>query len=338
VQATANHPFLTYDGWRKLGSLDVGSRVGVPRHTPGPLRLRPVPDAEVVMLAQLLSGDVPEQALPVPLFSAPRSQVAVFLRHLWGAQGCIWWDARAEQSRIYYPCQSRRLVDDLARLLLRFNVLTHIVQVGPGDRPRRYLLVVDGAEDQLRFLDGIGIPGTSGPIAAVARERLLRSAKQDAATVPGRTDVWERVGRILATRWPSLREPATRQGPDERPGREQLARVATILGAAELDMVATNDIFWDEIASMESLGEQPVFDAAVPGTHNFVANGISLHNSIEQDSDMVILLHREDAYERESPRAGEADLIVAKHRNGPTATVTVAFQGHYSRFVDMAPG
>ena len=58
--------------------------------------------------------------------------------------------------------------------------------------------------------------------------------------------------------------------------------------------------------------------------------------SLEQDSDMVILLHREDAYERESPRAGEADLIVAKHRNGPTATITVAFQGHYSRFVDMA--
>jgi replicative DNA helicase len=58
--------------------------------------------------------------------------------------------------------------------------------------------------------------------------------------------------------------------------------------------------------------------------------------SIEQDADVVILLHREDAYEKESPRAGEADLIVAKHRNGPTATITVAFQGHYSRFVDMA--
>ncbi|MED5346124.1 MAG: replicative DNA helicase, partial [Actinomycetota bacterium] len=58
--------------------------------------------------------------------------------------------------------------------------------------------------------------------------------------------------------------------------------------------------------------------------------------SLEQDADMVLLLHREDFYERESPRAGEADFIVAKHRNGPTATVTVAFQGHYSRFVDMA--
>jgi replicative DNA helicase len=57
--------------------------------------------------------------------------------------------------------------------------------------------------------------------------------------------------------------------------------------------------------------------------------------SLEQDADVVILLHREAAYEPESPRAGEADLIVAKHRNGPTATLTVAFQGHYSRFVDM---
>ena len=58
--------------------------------------------------------------------------------------------------------------------------------------------------------------------------------------------------------------------------------------------------------------------------------------SIEQDADMVILLHREDAYEKESQRAGEADLIVAKHRNGPTDTIVVSFQGHYSRFKDMA--
>ncbi|MHA6669704.1 replicative DNA helicase [Homoserinimonas sp. A447] len=60
--------------------------------------------------------------------------------------------------------------------------------------------------------------------------------------------------------------------------------------------------------------------------------------SLEQDADMVVLLHRESAYEKDNPRAGEADLIVAKHRNGPTRTVTVAFQGHFSRFTDMAPG
>jgi replicative DNA helicase len=58
--------------------------------------------------------------------------------------------------------------------------------------------------------------------------------------------------------------------------------------------------------------------------------------SLEQDADVVILLHREDMYEKESSRPGEADLIVAKHRNGPTADIVLAFQGHYSRFVDMA--
>ncbi|WP_437092894.1 replicative DNA helicase [Streptomyces longwoodensis] len=58
--------------------------------------------------------------------------------------------------------------------------------------------------------------------------------------------------------------------------------------------------------------------------------------SLEQDADLVILVHREDAYDRQSPRAGEADLMVVKHRNGPTATITVAGQLHFARFVDMA--
>ncbi|MFF2653581.1 replicative DNA helicase [Streptomyces sp. NPDC058045] len=58
--------------------------------------------------------------------------------------------------------------------------------------------------------------------------------------------------------------------------------------------------------------------------------------AVEQDSDVVILLHREDAYDKESPRAGEADLLIAKHRNGPTAILTVAAQLHHSRFADMA--
>ncbi|MEO8749233.1 MAG: replicative DNA helicase, partial [Allobranchiibius sp.] len=58
--------------------------------------------------------------------------------------------------------------------------------------------------------------------------------------------------------------------------------------------------------------------------------------SIEQDADMVILLHRDDAFNRDSDRPGEADLIVAKHRNGPTDTIGLAFQGHYSRFTNMA--
>jgi replicative DNA helicase len=67
-----------------------------------------------------------------------------------------------------------------------------------------------------------------------------------------------------------------------------------------------------------------------------VVSDLRESGAIENDADMVILLHRPDAYDRESPRAGEAELIVGKHRNGPIADISVAFQGHYSRFVDMA--
>jgi replicative DNA helicase len=58
--------------------------------------------------------------------------------------------------------------------------------------------------------------------------------------------------------------------------------------------------------------------------------------SIEQDADVVILLHRDDLYDQQN-RSGEADLIVAKHRNGPTRTITVSAQLHFARFTDMAP-
>ena len=118
---------------------------------------------------------------------------------------------------------------------------------------------------------------------------------------------------------------------------QRLTRIADLLDSDMLRGHASGDVFWDRVVSIESLGTQPVYDATVKGTHNFVADGIVAHNSLEQDADVVILLHREDAYEREFPRAEEADLIVAKHRNGNTATITVAFQGHYSRFADMAP-
>lgn len=57
--------------------------------------------------------------------------------------------------------------------------------------------------------------------------------------------------------------------------------------------------------------------------------------SIEQDADVVILLHRDDMYDSQN-RSGEADLIVAKHRNGQTKTITVAAQLHFARFADMA--
>ncbi|WP_442942519.1 replicative DNA helicase [Nonomuraea sp. LP-02] len=318
IEATANHPFMTFDGWRPLGELAPGARVAAPRHVSAPRDLQEWPDDQVVLHAHLTREG---RAVPEEVFSLPKRQIALFLRHLWASDGDVQWDDELGEARLSCTSASRRLVDDVARLLLRFNVMTRIEEVRQAHRLR-----VTGADNQLRFLDEIGVPGErfeqqAGRCAAALRQL---AGDTDAGTVP--SEVWDRVGDSLAVR-------AAAKG---APGPERLRRISTILDDADLELLATNDVFWDEVASVESLGEQPVYDATVLGTHNFVANGISVHNSIEQDADMVILLHREDAYERESPRAGEADLIVAKHRNGPTATVTVAFQGHYSRFVDMA--
>ena len=104
-----------------------------------------------------------------------------------------------------------------------------------------------------------------------------------------------------------------------------------------IKMLATGDVFWDTIIEIASAGEHDVYDGTVSGTHNFVANSIVAHNSLEQDSDVVILVYRPEAFERDSLRAGEADLIVAKQRNGPAPkTCTVTARLAVSQFNDLA--
>jgi replicative DNA helicase len=285
-----------------------------------------------------------EKFIPQPVFLLPKDQLALFLRHLWATDGSV-TVAKNGAVRVYYATTSGRLARDLHNLLLRFQINARFRAVGNTYGHPQWTLDICGVNDQRRFIDQIGVHGRRGEDAERVRVRL------DAMTAAGRFDnipaqVWERVRHAMDERGVPLALLHARVGtrstgdlnPAISPSRTRLRRIAEVLDDAELEMLATNDVYWDEIKSIESVGEQSVYDATVSGTHNFIANGTCLHNSIEQDSDLVILLHREDAYERESPRAGEADLIVAKHRNGPTATVTVAFQGHYSRFVDMAPG
>jgi replicative DNA helicase len=95
-------------------------------------------------------------------------------------------------------------------------------------------------------------------------------------------------------------------------------------------------IAWDEVVAITPLGMQPTFDATVAGTHNFIADGIVAHNSLEQDADVVIFLYRDEVYNRDTPDRGTAEVIVAKHRNGPIGVTHLAFLDHYTRFANMA--
>ncbi len=417
VDATANHPFLTFAGWMPLGELTAGTRLATPRHLPPPMTVRSMVESEVILLAHLLGDgsfvrrqpiryasvdetnlqavaeaakhfgvtavrdDYPaarvitlrlpapyrlargrrnpiaewldgfglfglrshEKFVPQQIFSLPKEQVALFIQHLWATDGCVHVNKSGRGGRIYYSSTSRRLLEDVSRLLLRFGITARLKAVPVARHRTQYTLDISGRDDQLRFLREIGVHGNRsincGRLLAALE---LTHSNTNVDTVP--REVWERVREILVERGMTHREFARAGGTEfsgssmwkHSPSRSRLASIAQVLDAVDLDLHATNDIFWDEIVSIEPIGEQDVFDATVVGTHNFVANGIAAHNSIEQDADVVILLHRDDYYDKESPRAGEADFIVAKHRNGPTDTVTVAAQLHLSRFVDMA--
>ena len=409
VKASANHPFLAFEGWRRLEDFRVGDRVAVPRHVPAPRGSTAWPESEVVLLAHIigdgssahgrlirytgadeenlaavteaarhfgvtavreghrpgrdtalrLSGPAHnaqnpvaawldglgllglcdhERFVPDAVFTLPTDQIALFLRHLWAAGGSIRGGGAPGGARVHYTSGSRRLVDGMALLLARLGIMTRIGRnTGQGSGPS-YVLDIHGADQQRLFAEKVGCLGSR------SKETAGRLAGTGVDTVP--RQVWDRAHTAIAAREAACHRFSS--GADARSGGSamrrpvpsggRLTRIAAVLDDADLDLLATNDVFWDEVVSVDPLGEEEVFDATVAGTHNFVANGIGVHNSIEQDADMVILLYREDVHDKESPRAGEADIIVAKHRNGPTADVTVAFQGHYSRFVDMAPG
>ncbi|KAA8964337.1 MAG: replicative DNA helicase [Mycobacterium sp.] len=344
VEATGNHPFMTIGGWTPLEQLSVGDRLALPRRVPEPVDVRRMADAEVVALARMIGegswvqdwpiryawtddtdlaaatvsatrvpagrDDYPtarvttprspvryrlargrrrsrEKCVPKRVFALPNDQVALFLRQLWAMGGSVRWDAKVGQRRICCASTSRRLVDDVATLLLRVGVFARIKRVLKAGCRDSWQLSIDGTENQAAFLRHVG--------------------NTDLDAVPQQT-------RTQVTTTSSSRPMTHRQIPAP----------------------STSDVVWDQIVEITSLGERDVYDGTVAGTHNFVAQGIAVHNSLEQDSDLVILLHRPDAFERDDPRSGEADLILAKHRNGPTKTVTVAHQLHLSRFANMA--
>ena len=367
VRATANHRFLTFSGWSPLGDLRPGDRLAIPRRIPAPVTTGLGWSEDRIGLLAHLIGDgcvvkrqpihdwfrelgieylgAHDKRLPSALYAASDDEICLFLKHLWATDGCVWLPHGNSAAKVYYATSSRGLADGVAHLLARLGIVARIRQVETaGYEPGYHVIVADGPSLRT-FCARVGVHGRRGETA-----RELGTLLADRATNTN-------VDTVPLGVWDLIRSERVRVGLTERqfqaaigtnycgtalykscPSRERLMRCADVLDSEALREIASSDVFWDKIVSIEPLGPQPVYDATVKETHNFVANGINAHNSIEQDADVVILLHREDAYERESPRAGEADLIVAKHRNGPTATVTVAFQGHYSRFVDMAPG
>jgi len=388
LRATANHPFLTANGWRRLDELEVGGRVAVAVTVPEPSATRPWRPAAIILLAHLLgnaggslrgslqcrtadptvlgalrhaaatfgapaivrrqgnwssvqlSPDRPadpdpvrawlsslglaglrsrETFVPPALAGLPREQLALFLRHLWASGGSLGW--RSGRGDVSLVVAGRRLADDVQLLLARFGVQARVIEAA-SERPGApgWRVVIDTPVGQRRFLDEIGAFGAQLHRAPLLLSKLVGEGHDEPSDpAPAEPGV------------PAYTIGYVREHPVSRPGRGGAAVLGTRAGT-RLD----GDVAWDRIVSIQPLGAEPVYDATVSPTHNFVANGIAVHNSLEQDADVVMFIYRDEMYNPETNDKGVAEVIVAKHRNGPTGVAKLVFQDRYTRFDNAA--
>jgi replicative DNA helicase len=280
-----------------------------------------------------------EKFIPAGVFALPDHQIALFLRHLWATDGSV--TTRDRSVRIYYATTSQRLARDVQQLLLRLDLRSRVRTTRKGEHRPAFTVDITGVDDQRRFLEVVGVHGARAVACEHARTQLRDvHANTNTDTLP--IDVWRAVRHALRESPMTSRQFQAAVGMAyngtaiyrHAPSRPKLMRIATALQDPSLARLATSDLFWDRVTSIEADGVEPVYDATVLGTHNFIADGIVVHNSIEQDADVVIFLYREGEQNAES----EVELLkakVAKHRNGPIGEVPLQFRKSNTRFYTM---
>jgi replicative DNA helicase len=266
-----------------------------------------------------------QKHLPAEVFSLPDSQIALFLRHLWATDGTISPAKPGGRGghRVNFTTCSARLADDLRALLLRMGIYSRSQTLKVGHYRPVYLVCVSGAESQRIFLEEVG---AFGPRREAAE--LLMAALQDTNTNAG-LDTWpmEAMAALKTARVSGLKRP---------PGRAQPASYAASMDAAEPEKCPYSDVLWDRILAVTPEGEEDVFDLTVPGPACWLADGVVSHNSgsLEQDADMILLIYREEVYDRNTTKKGMAEIDLVKHRNGEIGTFLLTFQGQYTRFAN----
>jgi replicative DNA helicase len=288
-----------------------------------------------------------EKRVPGPVFRLANDQIGLFLRHLWATGGCIWsgsGKSGKHSARVYYATTSPGLASDVAALLLRLGIVARITTTTCGEG-RISNVHVSGGTDQRTFLDKVGAFGPRIPQALKLGASLPAATNSSVSTPP--MEIWGEVRSAMAAGGITTREMSARRGTAYggaspfafAPSPATVTSYAEVIGSEKLSIAADSDIFWDRIVSIEDEGEEEVFDLTVPGPACWLADGLVTHNSgaIEQDADLVMFIFREEYYNRESTRPGEADIIIAKHRNGPVGEITLTFQSQFPKFMNYAP-
>jgi len=291
-----------------------------------------------------------EKILPNKIFTQTNDKIALFIKHLWSTDGNISWKklkGRLPSAAIYYSSTSRIMIEQLQHLFLRFGIQSTIRIIRKGSYRLNYQVHIQGSENQLKFLKQIGCYGDRGkiiPDLVRALEKIKPNINLD--TVP--KEAW-RLMIAQARKEAQMSWRAMSSGLNVKYngnallstgiGRERLMNLANLLESKLLNDLAQSDIYWDEIGSIKSLDTEEVYDATVAGTHNFIANDIIVHNSIEQDADVVMFIHREDKINfekaKEQNKLNYAQLVVAKHRNGPTGEVDFRVNPESLRFLEV---
>ena len=298
-----------------------------------------------------------EKRVPGRVFKQHADGIAQFLRHLWATDGCIRMrGGKTTYPAIYYASSSERLAQDVQSLLLRIGINARLARVSQGRKGRdQFHVIVSGKDDIVRFALRVGAVGRykNDSLNSVSAFILPKQANTNRDVIPAA--VWQNLVKpAMAQAGISHRQLHSDLGMaysgmtlfKQNLGRERAGRVAEIVSSRPLQTLAKGDVYWDKIASIEPDGVEEVFDLTVPGPHNFVANEIIAHNSIEQDADVVAFIHREDQYttreewERKFPTdqypENIAEVIVSKHRNGPVGTVPLYFRNDRVRFETLA--
>ena len=135
--------------------------------------------------------------VPAPVFALPDEQLALFLRRLWATDGAVGWDERARRGEIGFASTSRRLVDDVSRLLLRFGVLGRIERTRKAVSRDRWHLRITESEHQRAFIRSVGVPAARGGRPAARPASCRRSP-----TTPRWTPSPTRCGAGSSRCWP----------------------------------------------------------------------------------------------------------------------------------------
>jgi replicative DNA helicase len=287
-----------------------------------------------------------EKHVPSRVFEQSTDGIATFLRHLWTTDGCIrmTW-GRSPRPAVYYATSSQTLAEDVQSLLLRLAINARIRRVAQALKGRdQFHVIIGGQEDILRFSHSVGVVSEykQQSLEAILEWTKGRHPNTNRDVIP--RAVWRTlVAPAMAKHGLSTREMQARLNMEycgtslyqANLSRDRMKRVADVVGLPVLSHLAESDVYWDRVRSVEYAGEEDVYDLTVSDNHNFVAGNIIVHNSIEQDADVVLFIYRDDYYDEDSERQNIADVIVAKHRHGSTGSVSLYFRKELTQFRDL---